>query len=70
MDLSLHPEVLLHRADGDAAEDSDAHRQRELGLASAGVQRWVWQGRYGAMLIEVIGAEVYVNGARVERHVP
>lgn len=62
MDLSLHPEVLLRR-DGD-------EQQTALPLASTGVQRWVWEGRYGTMLIEVIGDEVYVNGARVERHVP
>lgn len=40
-----------------------------LPLASDGVQRWVWHGRYGAMLIEVIGDDVFVNGQRVEPHV-
>ena len=62
MDMSLQPEVLLRR-DGDDP-------QPPLPLASAGVQRWVWEGRYGAMLIEVMGDEVYVNGERVERHAP
>jgi hypothetical protein len=32
------------------------------------VQRWVWQGRFGPMLIEVIGEQVFVNGQRVEPH--
>ncbi|MDO9094534.1 MAG: hypothetical protein Q8R98_24150 [Rubrivivax sp.] len=39
-----------------------------LPLASDGVRRWVWHSRYGAMLIEVIGDEVYVNQQRVEPH--
>lgn len=39
-----------------------------LPLGSDGVQRWVWQSRYGAMLIEVIGDEIFVNGQRVEPH--
>jgi hypothetical protein len=63
MDMSLQPEVLLRR-------DAAAERQTPLPLASEGVQRWVWECRYGAMLIEVRGDEVYVNGERVERHVP
>ncbi len=49
-----------------AAEDA----QPSLPLASEGVQRWVWQGRFGAMLIEVVEGVVYVNGQRVEPHVP
>ena len=40
--------------------------QTPLPLASEGVMRWVWEGRYGAMLIEVIEERVYVNGQRVE----
>jgi len=39
-----------------------------LPLGSDGVQRWVWHGRYGAMLIEVIGDDVFVNTHRVEPH--
>ena len=42
--------------------------QPSLPLASDGVRRWAWQSRYGAMLIEVIGEEVFVNGQRVEPH--
>lgn len=41
-----------------------------LPLASPGVLRWVWQSRYRAILIEVIGDAVFVNGQRVERHAP
>ena len=57
MTVSLTPEVVL-RAMHDA--------QSELPLAAEGVLRWLWQGRYGSMLIEVVGEEVYVNGQRVE----
>lgn len=39
----------------------------ELPLATAGVLRYVWESRYGAILIEVVGGEVFVNGSRVER---
>lgn len=42
--------------------------QPSLPLASDGVQRWVWHSRFGAMLIEVAGDEVFVNGQRVEPH--
>jgi hypothetical protein len=59
MDPRPHPEVLLLR---------DAAPQAALPLAADGVARWVWEGRYGAMLIEVMGGEVFVNGQRVEPH--
>jgi hypothetical protein len=39
-------------------------------LGSDRAQRWVWHGRYGAMLIEVVDNEVFVNGQRVEPHAP
>lgn len=52
-------DVVLGRAD-------DA--QQTLPLASDGVQRWLWQSRYGAILIEVIGTDVFVNGQLVEPH--
>lgn len=39
-----------------------------LPLAGGGVQRWVWHSRYGAMLIEVVGDDVFVNGQRVKPH--
>ncbi len=40
--------------------------QAPLPLASDGVLRWVWQGRFGAILIEVVGPDVFINGERVE----
>lgn len=45
-----------------------ADAQPSLPLSSDGVRRWAWQGRWGPMLIEVIGDEVFVNGQRVEPH--
>ena len=36
--------------------------QASLPLAAEGVQRFVWEHRYGSMLIEVIGDEVWVDG--------
>jgi hypothetical protein len=60
MNAPLHREVLLRAA---AASD-DA--QALLPLAAPGVQRWVWDGRYGQILIEVVGGQVRVNGALVE----
>lgn len=36
-------------------------------LATAGVSRYVWKSRYGEILIEVVGNEVFVNGSRVEK---
>jgi hypothetical protein len=44
------------------------HVAPSLPLANDGVQRWVWHGRYGAMLIEVVGDDVFVNTQRVEPH--
>lgn len=40
--------------------------QAALPLAAEGVVRYVWRSRYGDMLIEARGGEVYVNGQRVE----
>jgi hypothetical protein len=42
--------------------------QPPLPLASDGVLRWVWHSRFGAMLIEVMDGEVFVNGRHVARH--
>lgn len=52
----------------DAVLAPGEHVAPSLPLASDGVQRWVWHGRYGAMLIEVIGDDVFVNAQRVEPH--
>lgn len=52
----LIPELLL------GAQPTD---QPNLDLASEGVQRYVWQSAFGAMLIEVRDGNAFVNGARV-----
>ena len=59
MNAPLLPEVLLRAVDA---------RQTTLPLATEGVLRYVWEGRFGSMLIEVIGHEIFVNGQRVEQH--
>jgi hypothetical protein len=56
MNASVWPERLLRR---------QASAEPELELATDGVQRWVWESRYGTMLIEVRGGEVFVNRERV-----
>jgi hypothetical protein len=40
--------------------------QLDLALAAEGVQRYVWESRFGTMLIEVRNGQVYVNGSRVQ----
>jgi hypothetical protein len=61
MNATALREVLLRRA-----EDP----QQPLPLATDGVARWVWESRFGTMLIEVRDGAVFVNGARVVPHVP
>ena len=43
-----------------------ADAQSLLPLATEGVLRYVWEGRFGSMLIEVAGDKIFVNGAFVE----
>ena len=59
MNAPLHPGVLL---------SSIYEPQLPLPLAADGVLRWVWQGRFGDMLIEVLDGEVFVNSSKVEPH--
>lgn len=40
--------------------------QVDLPLAAEGVLRYVWESRFGPMLIEVREGRAYVNGQRVE----
>ncbi len=61
MNAPLYPEVLLRCSDDP---------QPPLPLSTDGVARWVWDSRFGSMLIEVIDDSVFVNGKRVERHTP
>lgn len=57
--LPLRPDVVLAPSE---------HFEPSLPLVSDGVQRWVWHSRYGAMLIEVVGDDIFVNSQRVEPH--
>ena len=45
----------------------EASPQADLPLATEGVLRYVWESRFGSMLIEVVDGVSYVNGQRVER---
>jgi hypothetical protein len=56
MNAPLLPEVLR------PLEDSP---QAPLPLATEGVERYVWESRFGAMLIEVVAGVVYVNAEPV-----
>jgi hypothetical protein len=56
MNAPVWPERLLRRQAG---------AEPELELATDGVQRWVWESRFGTMLIEVRDGEVFVNRERV-----
>jgi len=60
MNAMLSPEVMLRHADD---------RQTALRLASEGVLRYVWESKYGSIVIEVVGNDVFVNGQRVEPQV-
>jgi hypothetical protein len=64
MPASLYQERLLRSSAVGIGGPDDA--QCALPLAASGVQRLVWDGRYGQILIEVIGGEVRVNGDVVE----
>jgi hypothetical protein len=41
-----------------------------LPLFTEGVLRYVWHGKFGDMLVEVVGDDVFVNGQRIEPHAP
>lgn len=56
-DAALREEVLTLR---------EPTPQASLPLAAEGVQRFVWEHRYGTMLIEVLGNEVRVDGKVVD----
>jgi hypothetical protein len=53
----LLPEVLVRR---------DSGSQADLPLATEGVLRYLWESRFGAMLIEVRDGRAFVNGQAVE----
>ena len=57
MNAPMLPEVLARRGPSP---------QADLPLSAEGVLRYVWESRFGPMLIEVEGDRVYVNGDRVD----
>lgn len=57
MNALLLPEVLL---------SLEQDPQTRLELATEGVLRYLWEGRWGTMLIEVKEGQSYVNGQAVE----
>lgn len=57
MNAPLLPEVLARRGDSP---------QADLPLAAEGVLRYVWESRFGPMLIEVQDGQAYVNGQAIE----
>lgn len=57
MNARAFPEVLLRR--------EPASAEPELMLSTEGVLRYVWESRFGPMLIEVIEGEVFVDGEKV-----
>ena len=63
--MDRHPLLAPEQLVGAAADD-----QLPLPLATEGIQRWVWQSRFGPMLIEIIDDTPYVNGQRVDRAAP
>lgn len=44
----------------------DETPQADLPLAAEAVMRYVWQSKFGFMLIEVVGGRIYVDGQLVE----
>ena len=56
-------DIMAHRL---LALYQEVEAEAALPLAASGVQRLVWDGRYGQILIEVIGSQVRVNGDVVE----
>ena len=57
MNAPLYLEVIRHL---------ESTQQADLPLATSGVLRYIWEHRFGEMLIEVVDGAVLVNGKRVE----
>lgn len=57
MNAPLLPEILTRRSDS---------LQADLPLAAEGVLRYVWENRFGSMLIEVKDGQAFVNGRAVQ----
>lgn len=61
MNAPLLPEVLVRRSPS---------LQADLPLAAEGVLRYLWEGKFGPMLIEVRDGKTFVNGHVVEHVEP
>lgn len=61
MNAPLLPEILVRRS---------ASSQADLPLAAEGVLRYLWESKFGQMLIEVRDGQVFVNGQAVKRADP
>lgn len=57
MNVPLLPEILARRGQP---------FQADLPVAAEGALRYVWESKFGAMLIEVREGRTYVNGQAVE----
>ena len=57
MNAPLRPDVFIR---------PEPSAQLDLPLAAHGVQRHVWESRFGNMLIEVRNGQIFVNGCLVE----
>jgi hypothetical protein len=57
MNAPLRPDVFIR---------PEPSPQLDLPLTADGAQRHVWESRFGTMLIEVRGGEIFVNGSLVE----
>lgn len=57
MNAALHPEVIRRL---------DATPQADFPLETLGTLRYVWESRFGTMLLEVEDGSVKVNGKPVE----
>lgn len=58
MNVPLRPDAFIR---------CEPSQHLDLPLAADGVQRHVWESRFGSMLIEVRGGQIFVNGSLVER---
>jgi hypothetical protein len=57
MNAFLRPDVFIR---------PEPSAQLDLPLAAHGVQRHVWESRFGTMLIEARNGQIFVNGRLVE----
>lgn len=47
-----------------------AHDAELVTRADRTAQQWIWHSRFGTIVIEVRGQDVFVNGDRVAPHAP